>query len=410
MVEKNFLQGLGLWNVYFICKFALAYFGYLTLNPLANAVLLAFLLLPFDRKVVRILQTVVGLIAGFILIYSESWLPGLDSITSNTQNIAGFSFNYIIQLAIDFVNLKMVAWGLLILFAYFLLRRWIRVTVLTVGYFAVLALQPMLAAWHAQEQAVIPTNGAMAVPEQTVDSTAVVAEPTPGNPETITSETIAKWYTAFLEYEKSQPSTINRYNAFVCGHCGRKLSYSKDRKKLICRYGESNPNASCYKAAYPAGKIKGAVLEALKWHFEQFIDWEEMQERLEKNVKSEQGSQDYEKVLEQIESGKIILYEKYKDGQIDRDEFDDGRDKLKAQAEEIKERMKEAALRREVKDEVKRIGEMVRKYREAKELTKEMEEMFVERVEVYDQERIKVKWKFEVIFGDLNLAKKASIY
>ena len=169
MVEKNFLQGLGLWNVYFICKFALAYFGYLTLNPLANAVLLAFLLLPFDRKVVRILQTVVGLIAGFVLIY-----------------------------------LKMVAWGLLILFTYFLLRRWIRVTVLTVGYFAVLALQPMLAAWHAQEQAVIPTNGAMAVPEQTVDSTAVVAEPTPGNPETITSETIAKWYTAFLEYEKER--------------------------------------------------------------------------------------------------------------------------------------------------------------------------------------------------------------
>lgn len=204
MVEKKFLQGLGLWNVYFICKFALAYFGYLTLNPLANAVLLAFLLLPFDRKVVRILQTVVGLIAGFVLIYSESWLPGLDSITSNTQNIAGFSFNYIMQLAIDFVNLKMVAWGLLILFAYFLLRRWIRVTVLTVGYFAVLALQPMLAAWHAQEQAVIPTNGAMAVPEQTVDSTAVVAEPTPGNPETITSETIAKWYTAFLEYEKER--------------------------------------------------------------------------------------------------------------------------------------------------------------------------------------------------------------
>lgn len=56
--------------------------------------------------------------------------------------------------------------------------------------------------------------------------------------------------------------------------------------------------------------------------------------------------------------------------------------------------MKEAAFRQEGKDEVKRIGEIVRKYREAKELTKEMEEMFVERVEVYDVERIKVKWKF----------------
>ena len=57
--------------------------------------------------------------------------------------------------------------------------------------------------------------------------------------------------------------------------------------------------------------------------------------------------------------------------------------------------MKETVLRQEGKDEVKRIGEIVRKYREAGELTKEMEEMFVERVEVYDGEHIKIKWKFE---------------
>ena len=139
----------------------------------------------------------------------------------------------------------------------------------------------------------------------------------------------------------------------------------------------------------------------MKWHFEQFIDWEKTQERLEKNVHAEQDSQDYEKVLEQIENGKIILYEKYKDGQIDRDEFVAGRDKLKAQAEEIKEKMKETVLRQEGKDEVKRIGEIVRKYREAGELTKEMEEMFVERVEVYDGERIKVKWKFKDAFMNL---------
>ena len=123
-----------------------------------------------------------------------------------------------------------------------------------------------------------------------------------------------------------------------------------------------------------------------------------MQGRLEINVHAEQDGQDYEKVLEQIENGKIILYEKYKDGQIDRDEFVAGRNELNAQAAEIQEKMKEAALRQEGKDEVKRIGEIVRKYREAGELTKEMEEVFVERVEVYDQERIKVKWRYEDIF------------
>ena len=53
--------------------------------------------------------------------------------------------------------------------------------------------------------------------------------------------------------------------------------------------------------------------------------------------------------------------------------------------------------RQEGKDEVKRIGDIVRKYREAKKLTKEMEEMFVERVEVYDGEYIKVRWKFKKV-------------
>ena len=69
-----------------------------------------------------------------------------------------------------------------------------------------------------------------------------------------------------------------------------------------------------------------------------------MQERLEKNVHAEQDGQDYEKVLEQIENGKIILYEKYKEGQIDRDEFVAGRNELNAQAAEIQKKMKEAAL------------------------------------------------------------------
>ena len=58
-------------------------------------------------------------------------------------------------------------------------------------------------------------------------------------------------------------------------------------------------------------------------------------------------NRDYEKVLEQIENGKIILYEKYKDGQLDRDEFVAGRNELNAQAAEIQEKMKEAAFRQE---------------------------------------------------------------
>ena len=40
--------GLGLWNVYFICKFFLTQLGYLRLELFANIALFCFLLLPGD--------------------------------------------------------------------------------------------------------------------------------------------------------------------------------------------------------------------------------------------------------------------------------------------------------------------------------------------------------------------------
>jgi len=43
-------RGLGVWNVYFILKFALAYFSYLNLDVLWNALLLVFLLIPIPYR------------------------------------------------------------------------------------------------------------------------------------------------------------------------------------------------------------------------------------------------------------------------------------------------------------------------------------------------------------------------
>ena len=190
--------GLGLWNVYFIAKFALAHYEYLTLNFLYNGLLLLFILLPLKNRFLCIARTVVALIAAVALLYSESWLPGPDSIISNAQNIAGFSAMYVAQLIVDFVNVKMVIWGIVIVLAYLLIKNWVRLTVFTLGYFICLVLQPYYVAWTTKPAV-----------EQNVE---VVAQNEPSQPQqetnadpsAITSETIDKWYTAFLDYEKGR--------------------------------------------------------------------------------------------------------------------------------------------------------------------------------------------------------------
>ncbi|HIT95840.1 MAG TPA: cellulose biosynthesis protein BcsG [Candidatus Aphodousia faecavium] len=190
--------GLGLWNVYFIAKFALAHYEYLTLNFLYNGLLLLFILLPLKNRFLRLVRTGLALIAAIALLYSESWLPGPDSIISNAQNIAGFSAMYVAQLIVDFVNIKMVIWGIVIVLAYLLIKNWVRLTVFTLGYFICLVLQPYYVAWTTKPAV-----------EQNVE---VVAQNEPSQPQqetnadpsAITSETIDKWYTAFLDYEKGR--------------------------------------------------------------------------------------------------------------------------------------------------------------------------------------------------------------
>ena len=195
-----FFQGLGLWNVYFILKFALAHYEYLTLNLLYNGLLLLFVLLPISNRALHAVRTLIALVAAVALVYSESWLPGPDSIISNAQNIAGFSAMYIAQLAVDFVNVKMVAWGLVVVLLYCLLKNWVRLSVFTVGYFLCLVLQPYYIAWKTQPA--VPGN--VQVAEVPSDVKGAPQQSAPADPSAITSETIEKWYTAFLDYEKDR--------------------------------------------------------------------------------------------------------------------------------------------------------------------------------------------------------------
>ena len=190
--------GLGLWNVYFIAKFALAHYEYLTLNFLYHGLLLLFILLPLKNRFLCIARTVVALIAAVALLYSESWLPGPDSIISNAQNIAGFSAMYVAQLIVDFVNVKIVIWGIVIVLANLLIKNWVLLIVFTLGYFICLILQPYYVAWTTKPA--VEQNGEVVAQNKPSQP----QQETNADPSAITSETIDKWYTAFLDYEKGR--------------------------------------------------------------------------------------------------------------------------------------------------------------------------------------------------------------
>ena len=183
--------GLGVWNVYFIIAFALAAFGYIELNLLGNALLMALLLLPVGPKWLRILRGTLGVAAAAVLLYSESWLPGVDSILANKGGIAGFSLLYMAEFALDFINVKMVGWGLLVFLGYFLVRRYVRVTFFTIVYFLGAVTMPWV-------QSILPERAPVVTADAGGQTNEAAAPAKTGKAD---AKAVGEWYDAFLAYE-----------------------------------------------------------------------------------------------------------------------------------------------------------------------------------------------------------------
>lgn len=183
--------GLGVWNVYFIIAFALAAFGYIELNLLGNALLMAWLLLPVGPKWLRILRGTLGAAAAAVLLYSESWLPGVDSILANKGGIAGFSLLYMAEFALDFINVKMVGWGLLVFLGYFLVRRYVRVTFFTIVYFLGAVTMPWV-------QSILPERAPVVTADAGGQTNEAAAPAKTGKAD---AKAVGEWYDAFLAYE-----------------------------------------------------------------------------------------------------------------------------------------------------------------------------------------------------------------
>lgn len=203
--EPRTYFGLGLWNVYFICKFALAYAGYLRLDLLLNAAFFLFALIPVRGKWLHRLHALAAIALGVALLWSESWLPGPQSILANKSGITGFSVNYVVQLVWDFINFRMVGWGFVILLGYYLLRDFVRVTTITALYLVFLIVQPFFTApAPVRVPPAVAADTAPKTPEAILQQASAAAT----TDAVVSPEEVETWYKAFLDYEKERVAEL----------------------------------------------------------------------------------------------------------------------------------------------------------------------------------------------------------
>ncbi len=128
----RYWRGLGGWNYYFLLKFGLLWYGYLNFHPLANLVLVAFLLFPIPNVRLHRCRHWLALPFGIGLFYHDTWLPGVGSLLSQGDQLAGFSASYLLELVQRFINWQMLGAAFVLWVAYLFLAQWLRFTVLVV--------------------------------------------------------------------------------------------------------------------------------------------------------------------------------------------------------------------------------------------------------------------------------------
>lgn len=197
-------EGAGIWNVYFLAKFALALAGYLTLNPAANAGLFAAVVFPIRHRWLNRLRQAAAAVLGFVLIWSESYLPAGDVIVKNFNNLAGFTPKYLSELALGFFNPMMILWTFIGLVAWYFLRDWIRFSTITVCGLLVL-LFPNLSTLLPQG-----TVTAGGEPSQVAVSTADASRSAlmPAQVQKPDTPGINSWMNAFYAAEKSRRASL----------------------------------------------------------------------------------------------------------------------------------------------------------------------------------------------------------
>lgn len=98
------------------------------------------------------------------------------------------------EFALDFINVEMVGWGLLVFLGYFLVRRYVRVTFFTIVYFLGAVTMPWV-------QSILPERA----PVVTADAGGQAADAAaPVKAGVADAKTVGEWYDAFLAYERDR--------------------------------------------------------------------------------------------------------------------------------------------------------------------------------------------------------------
>ena len=174
-----------------------------------------------------------------------------------------------------------------------------------------------------------------------------------------------------------------------CGNCGLKMMYNYGTVPVVyCAHtAAAGKMSTCDKTRYPASRIESIVLAALRKQLGIFQNMarilEESEEKNKMNLPTMQ--RDMERELEKLKAERIRQYEAYAEGVVDRESYLRNKKELYEKIEKV----------------VKTVEKNAEEVNILKRMTRNIAEIFVEEITIYDSEKIEVKFVFDDLLVDM---------
>lgn len=130
------LSGLGVWNLYFLIKFALYAYGEISFHFIENLAFFAFLILSFNKTWLQRVKHLLAAVFAVTLLYYDSWLPPLSRLTKQAGNVQDFSLNYFFEISARVVSVDLLLSIFIVCVLYRYSYKWIRYTSISLLGFA----------------------------------------------------------------------------------------------------------------------------------------------------------------------------------------------------------------------------------------------------------------------------------
>lgn len=218
----------------------------------------------------------------------------------------------------------------------------------------------------------------------------------------VSKELFEKANANFPQYKRTKKST-DTVNLFVCPYWGRKMKLQYGGRRYQCRMKNMSPHEGCKTLFAQKDELHQAVLETVRKHIEvavgRYIE-------VQKNTDTETDTinktiMKLNKEVITLENAPFGLYDEYRTGRVTKEPFISQRKTAKIRLDEAKAEIKA------LKDKLTHLNITSKETidllscPEFTEYDGKILSEFIEKVEVYSQDRIKIHFKCKNFFEDI---------